>query len=78
MDSSDYFEDNFDSKESKTKLSYIIENSLYLDICKQCVQCGEQLREEEVLSGMLKNQSEYIIKCPICKQCFVPKFVIYT
>ena len=27
---------------------------------------------------MLKNQSEYIIRCPVCKQCFVPKFVIHT
>jgi hypothetical protein len=27
---------------------------------------------------MLKNQSEYIIKCPICKAAYVPKFMIYT
>lgn len=30
------------------------------------------------MSGMLKNQSEYRIMCPICKQFFVPKFKIYT
>lgn len=30
------------------------------------------------MTGMMKNQSEYIIKCPICKGCFVPKFTIYT
>ena len=27
---------------------------------------------------MQKNQSEYIIKCPVCKHSFVPKFTIYT
>ena len=27
---------------------------------------------------MLKNQSEYTIRCPICKQAFVPKFKVYT
>jgi|LauGreDrversion4_2_1035121.scaffolds.fasta_scaffold354793_1 hypothetical protein len=27
---------------------------------------------------MQKNQSEYTIRCPICKQCFVPKFSIHT
>lgn len=56
----------------------MLENSLYLELVKECTQCKQPLREEEVLSGMLKNQSEYIIKCPICKQCFVPKFMIYT
>ena len=30
------------------------------------------------MSGMIKNQSEYTIRCVICKQVFVPKFTIYT
>ena len=73
----DLFDEIQDDK-NQSKLSYLLENSLYLEILKDCNQCGQQLIEEEMLTGMLKNQSEYIIKCPKCKQCFVPKFMIYT
>jgi hypothetical protein len=67
-----------DQEEDSKKLSHILENSLYLEVLKDCPSCKQQLLEEEVLTGMQKNQSEYIIKCPICKHSFVPKFTIYT
>ena len=34
------------------KLSHILENSLYLEVMKECTQCKNLLREEEVLTGM--------------------------
>ena len=72
--------DNLDEKEETqtSQMSWVMDSSLFLEILKSCNQCVEQLREEEVLSGMLKNNSEYIIRCPKCKQCFVPKFKIFT
>ena len=36
------------------------------------------MKEEEILSGFSKNLSAYIIKCPICKENFVPKFKVYS
>jgi hypothetical protein len=30
------------------------------------------------LTGFSKNLSAYVIKCPICKESFVPKFVVYS
>ena len=67
-----------DEQDSGIKISFVMDNSMYLELNKTCAMCSETLREEEILSGMLKNQSEYIIKCPICKQCFVPKFKVFT
>lgn len=33
------------------KLSYVLENLLYIDIEKSCSKCKESLREEELFSG---------------------------
>jgi hypothetical protein len=62
----------------QSKLSYVLENSLFLEIEKSCGKCKEFLREEEILSGFQKNMSNYTVKCPICKEFFVPKFTIYS
>jgi NAD-dependent SIR2 family protein deacetylase len=51
---------------------------LFLDIEKSCSKCKEYLREEEIFTGFQKNLSNYTVKCPICKECFVPKFTIYS
>jgi NAD-dependent SIR2 family protein deacetylase len=61
-----------------TKLSWIIENSLGIELCKTCNECGQALREEELLSGLGKNKSKYTINCPICKGEFVPKMTLYS
>jgi hypothetical protein len=62
------FEDIFDASDSKAiKLSQVLENSLFLDLQKECMQCMATLREEEILSGMQKHISEYTIKCPVCE-----------
>ena len=59
-------------------MSYVMDNSMYLELCKQCAQCQETLKEEELFSSFLKNQSEYITKCPVCQHSFVPKFKVFT
>jgi phage FluMu protein Com len=56
----------------------VLENLLYIDIEKSCSKCKESLREEEIFSGFQKNLSNYLVKCPICKAMFVPKFSIYS
>lgn len=30
------------------------------------------------MSGFSKNLSSYVIKCPMCKENFVPKFTVYS
>jgi hypothetical protein len=56
----------------------VLENSLFLEIEKSCSKCKEFLREEEIFSGFQKNLSNHTVKCPICSECFVPKFSIYS
>lgn len=36
------------------------------------------MKEEELLSGFTKNLSAYTVRCPICKNQFVPKFTVYS
>ena len=60
------------------KLSYILENSLYLELEKLCLKCKTPLREEELFSGFQTSLSNYVVKCPICSEDFVPKFTIYS
>ena len=38
------------SGEKQIKLSQVLENNLFLELCKECMQCEMPLREEEVLS----------------------------
>lgn len=59
---------------SQVRLSQILENSLYIELDLECSQCEKPLKEEELLSGFTKNLSSYIVKCPICKGNFVPRF----
>ena len=66
------------SGEREVKLSQVLENNLFLEICKECSKCGKPLREEEVLSCLQKDQSDYTIKCPHCGMSFVPKFTMYS
>ena len=49
-----------------------------MEIKKTCQKCKETLREEELFSGFQKNLSNHTVKCPICGECFVPKFTIYS
>lgn len=42
-------------EQEQKRLSYILQNCLFLEIVKECPQCSKSLLEEEVLSGMLKN-----------------------
>lgn len=51
----DFMQDEQDDDDC-SRLSHILENSLYLEVCKECSQCKTLLREEEVLTGMQKNQ----------------------
>lgn len=75
----DYIETQVEtSRASYVKLSQILENSLYMEIEPLCQQCDKPLKEEEILSGFSKNLSAYVIRCPICKECFVPKFKVYS
>ena len=66
------------SGEKTVKLSQVLENNLFMELCKECMQCENPIREEEILSCMQKDQSDYTIKCPHCMKCFVPKFTIYS
>lgn len=36
------------------------------------------MKEEELLSGFTKNLSSYVVKCPMCKGNFVPRFTVYS
>ena len=67
-------------RSSQVRLSQVLENStaLYLEIEQQCQQCQQSLREEDILSGFGKNLSAYVIRCPLCKDNFVPKFWVYS
>ena len=49
-----------------------------MEIELECQQCEKPLKEEEIFSGFMKNLSSYVIRCPICKECFVPKFFVYS
>lgn len=62
------------------KLSQILNelSSLYLEFESKCGQCDRNLKEEEILSGFGKSTSMYTIKCPICKDSYVPKFTVYS
>lgn len=63
-----------------SKLSSILENkyALFLEFERLCQQCDKPLKEEEVLSCFSKNLSAYTIRCPLCKDSFVPKFKVFS
>lgn len=65
---------------SVIKLSAILENksSLFLEFEHLCQQCEKPLKEEEILSCFSKNLSAYAVRCPLCKENFVPKFKVYS
>ena len=42
------------------------------------MHCEKPLKEEELLSGLQKNNSDYTVKCPQCSCSFVPKFTLYS
>ena len=56
----------------------MLEHSLYIEICKECPHCNNPLKEEELLSGLQKNNSDYTSKCPYCLVPFVPKVTLYS
>ena len=75
----DFIETQVESNRNSTvKLSLILENSLFIEFDPICQQCDKPLKEEEILSGFSKNLSAYVIKCPICKENYVPKFMVYS
>jgi len=67
------------SRHSCVKLSQVLQqSSLFIEFESLCQQCDKPLREEEILSGFSKNLSAYVIRCPLCKENYVPKFIIYS
>ena len=60
------------------RLSSVLENLLYFEMDKQCPNCKQVLREEEIMSGFEKNLTNYKVVCPICKESFIEQFTIYT
>ena len=65
-------------QERVIKLSQVLEGSLYIELQKECQHCENSLREEELFSLFMQDQSDYTIKCPYCQQCFVPKFLVQS
>lgn len=79
----DFIETQIESSSQRVscvKLSQILNelSSLYLEFESKCGQCDRNLKEEEILSGFAKSTSMYTIKCPICKDSYVPKFTVYS
>lgn len=81
----DDFDDLFEKQDSEIqpqdrviKLSQVLEGSLFIELQKECSHCDAGLREEELFSLFTQDQSDYTVRCPYCKQCFVPKFVVQS